>query len=584
MTILSSGSTYALTIPAGNALVTIDLSGTSTVTGVTREDASRWHGTGAKACNPVATATAVTISTTGQVDYRFVAGDATPSSEVVRYNPVTYDSSAADAAAVAAAYKASTAPIVRPTIPTGFDPDTYMIAAPAWAATTVYPINSIVRLPSWGNALMRQTVSQTGTSGATEPVINQANKVTDGTCGWEFIGWSRASNAAGAPNVTAYSGDPTLSGGVAKNFYTDLFLTGLVTVYGNPVQLTGGYSGATQINTHVNNVTPAQGGACWAVEFMTDASIFAIQGRNTQANVRKDQFRVLVDGIVVEEDPTQIIAGTNPSVKFDFSGVSQQAVRPRLVRIEGNVTFSMYQIWIRGDKIWPAPRRQNLAVVFGDSVTCGGNTITPPFLPWQRPAYKLGRRLGMDFTVDCGFSSIGYVALNSAVFANIEQQLSLTAGTAPNASAVTTAPGMWGIYKNVRRVVFAAGWNDDSLGGNTTAITAAAALRSWRMARQYFPSARITVLGTWCGKAGTSNPTDAALYAAFVSWADTNSEFIDMKGGVDGPWFSGGGNFTAPNAAGNADLYCAPDSPHHNVLGTEAWTQRVAAGALGSVA
>ena len=70
MTILSSGSTYALTIPAGNALVTLDLSGTSTVAGVTREDASRWHGTGAKACNPVATATAVTISTTPASAYR----------------------------------------------------------------------------------------------------------------------------------------------------------------------------------------------------------------------------------------------------------------------------------------------------------------------------------------------------------------------------------------------------------------------------------------------------------------------------------------------------------------------------------
>lgn len=107
MTILSSGSTYSLTIPAGNALVTLDLSGTSTVTGVTREDASYWHGTGAKACNPVSTATAITISTTGQVDYRFVAGDATPSSERFLYNPVTYDSSTAGAAAVAAAVTSS---------------------------------------------------------------------------------------------------------------------------------------------------------------------------------------------------------------------------------------------------------------------------------------------------------------------------------------------------------------------------------------------------------------------------------------------------------------------------------------------
>jgi len=103
MTILSSGTTYPLTIPAGNALVTIDLSGTSTVTGVTREDASRWHGTGAKACNPVSTATAITISTTGKVDYRLVAGDATPSSESFKYNPVTFDSTPADSAAVAAA-------------------------------------------------------------------------------------------------------------------------------------------------------------------------------------------------------------------------------------------------------------------------------------------------------------------------------------------------------------------------------------------------------------------------------------------------------------------------------------------------
>ena len=105
MTILSSGTTYPLTIPAGNALVTIDLSGTSTVTGVTREDASRWHGTGAKACNPVSTATAITISTTGKVDYRLVAGDATPSSDSFRYNPVTFDSTPADSAAVAAARK-----------------------------------------------------------------------------------------------------------------------------------------------------------------------------------------------------------------------------------------------------------------------------------------------------------------------------------------------------------------------------------------------------------------------------------------------------------------------------------------------
>ena len=103
MPILSSGTTYPLTIPAGNALVTIDLSGTSTVTGVTREDASRWHGAGAKACNPVSTATAITISTTGKVDYRLVAGDATPSSESFKYNPVTFDSTPADSAAVAAA-------------------------------------------------------------------------------------------------------------------------------------------------------------------------------------------------------------------------------------------------------------------------------------------------------------------------------------------------------------------------------------------------------------------------------------------------------------------------------------------------
>lgn len=103
MPILSSGTTYPLTIPAGNALVTIDLSGTSTVTGVTREDASRWHGAGAKACNPVSTATAITISTTGKVDYRLVAGDATPSSESFKYNPVTFDSTPSDVAAVAAA-------------------------------------------------------------------------------------------------------------------------------------------------------------------------------------------------------------------------------------------------------------------------------------------------------------------------------------------------------------------------------------------------------------------------------------------------------------------------------------------------
>lgn len=103
MTILSSGSTYSLTIPAGNALVTLDLSGTSTVTGVTREDASYWHGTGAKACNPVSTDTAITISTTGLVDYRFVAGDATPSGEEIHYNHETYDMSSSAAAAVAAA-------------------------------------------------------------------------------------------------------------------------------------------------------------------------------------------------------------------------------------------------------------------------------------------------------------------------------------------------------------------------------------------------------------------------------------------------------------------------------------------------
>lgn len=82
MAILSSGSgSLRLSVPVGSSLIIRNFSGTETVTGssVAREDATSRLGAGAYVYGPQTSASTLTISTTGTLDYQVVAGDPTPS-------------------------------------------------------------------------------------------------------------------------------------------------------------------------------------------------------------------------------------------------------------------------------------------------------------------------------------------------------------------------------------------------------------------------------------------------------------------------------------------------------------------------
>lgn len=467
--------------------------------------------------------------------------------------------------------------------------------APAWAATTAYVANNCVTLPT-GQVVACQTA---GTSGASAPAYSPTNyagrPLTDGSVTWgsavirnapagevpnELVPASVTlfTNAAAAgltetvfstgtggatlnPNVSLWGALSAPGSAFQASLSAFTFAAGLVAGGGNATAaaLAQGYSNLYGYQTYTYD-------AEW---YQTD-SVVAL----TFPGASNVPISVEVDGYTIQANPQISTGNAAQCLVIDYAGV----VKRRKVRWNGpGLSFTLRGAATSvGGYIEPSdsPVGDNL-LWLGDSI--GGSVASdfPASAGVQCMGSILKRLLGMN-TITVSISGSGYAVANPSEFTMLQ--------VLQNSENAKIFP----LY-NPSHVLHTSGFNDRQ-ALQTTGISlpnvAQLALQAWQLTRTMFPNAKITVTDGFSQAAGpdANGLTLAALLlAAYNSWGDKNSRFIQSIGSSQltgaanlTAWTKGTGISTSAQAAGNSCWVVGAAGTHCTGMGSLYQSTRLA--------
>ena len=424
-------------------------------------------------------------------------------------------------------------------------PNVPMLLPSAWQVSTAYVRGNVVS--NGGNWYVCVTPGTSAGSGG--PTSSAVNLISDNTAQWAYLG---------SPTITA--NDPlaptiTTSGSSVPGSLTNLYDC---VNFSSVFRRRGCYTQAFATSywnlftlDYKSGVTVP--GANVAVEFMTDAPIFAIAQTNNdpRCNVRIDGRLVALDG------PARAANSPNWSI-YDFSAVGGR--RTRRVTVEYCNAWATNTQRFGGvrvgpnDQVWSPPAAQAKAVFCADSILSGTSTYGP-MLFGSSVATNVGRALGWDDVWDMSIGGTGYVA---------------TSGGNAYYTFAQRIPQI--VAQNPDIVVFMGSTNDFGQSGVTAAVTAT--LRGLRDAGYAGPIVVAGVIPV-SAEAATTEAQVAAGVAAFVD-PRRSTYWIPVASDPLFPWITGAWNNTLNTQSTNATLLISPDTIHPMDYGTEYLSRRLA--------
>ncbi|PZU10273.1 SGNH/GDSL hydrolase family protein [Sphingomonas sp.] len=305
----------------------------------------------------------------------------------------------------------------------------------------------------------------------------------------------------------------------------------------------------------------------WRASVQTDTAA-AIQIRVTGTS-STHYYRLQVDGQYINKTPQAFVgAGNADTITVTLDG------QPHVVTLESSQTVAILRIRVAPTATLSRPVRSPdsiVALVTGDSYSEGFGSQYRFMGAWPATAATL---LGVDDMRIVALGGTGYIQTNSTTGApKIADQVAVWKLSNPDLVASN------GAMSAVSMVINAGGYNDWS---NTSAAIAAAGLDAWTKERATAPNALIVVTGPWAGVHGEADTKtladEAALKAAFLTWADPNSLFVPINSDP-APWITGTGKVGGTTGDGNADTLMANESPrvHPSFAGHQWIARRVAA-------
>lgn len=447
--------------------------------------------------------------------------------------------------------------------------------SPARANTTAYTAADTTTL-TFANGT-QVLVTGSGTSAGAEPSgLIDGRPLTDGTMTVYSLGFQKSASDIDAPTITQSASSATIAG-------AGLTLFDFVTS-ANPVQAVSSADAMVYNRSngaHIDcvgaaiGVPPATGNssvtaASWApitlpstgyaystglVEYdvYVEDRIFAIVG----ANFGWTGY-VMIDGKMVLPNYVTSGGASASGVIFDFNGVSKRR-RVTVGRFaSAGPQLAGIAITAQG-KVTAVDRTDDVMLVLGDSYN---STVAPNTAPHL--SFFLKRYLGLDGLVLANVGGTGYITASGG-FYNHWQVLDSPANRL-----------LWPYY-SPRHVLFNSGGND---GGIASATVKSAAISTWKLAREIFPLAKITITD---GNSGTGGPSanslaiGAALAEAFNEWGDSNSRFIPIVStSASTAWVTGTTDVADALAAGNSSLWTSTDGTHPSPGGARYLARRLA--------
>ncbi|MER7759464.1 SGNH/GDSL hydrolase family protein [Streptomyces sp. NPDC097619] len=292
--------------------------------------------------------------------------------------------------------------------------------------------------------------------------------------------------------------------------------------------------------------TYASGQANWSAEFGCDAATLQLRFKHISPAT---MFRLSVDGrkltdLMQPSGGNVAGQGLTHLMSIDFGSPG-----PRRIRFDFTA-MPFGGIYLPATaSMWEVPLQGGRFMVLGDSLSDGSaHNLGAGCGTWVD---RVGRMLGCTDIWRQSRGSTGYVAAGSTA----------TFGTRAEVDVIPWAPD---------RLVVWGGYNDAS---TSQAQIAAAAAALFDRIKTALPRCQVFVLGCWSptGTPAASHVnTTATLRAAaaaarFPFVSPQTGQIYDASGALvatHGPWITGTGTASAPQADGNADLYIGSDGVH----------------------
>lgn len=295
---------------------------------------------------------------------------------------------------------------------------------------------------------------------------------------------------------------------------------------------------------YADPTTAFAGTSSGAIEFWSDAPTIEIRAVSEYARVYVDQGA----GLQLVGTP----AGTGGSTRY-LKIVWGEGRLPRFYRVELSSASIAYfhSVYVAAqDTVWAANADTFKGIAIGDSFVEGTGATYEADGCFQ----QLGRLLGIADWRVCGSGGTGFVQTSaSPARGNLQTRL--------NQDVLLRSP--------FDLVVLAASGNDT---GNVATLPAATASILTQI-RQYNPSAKIIVLGTWRPldtAEAAYNAVDDAVRSGITA-SGVRCSFISQVG-----WITGAGKVGATTGTGNADFYTSSDGVHPSQAGHDYRAQRMA--------
>lgn len=436
-----------------------------------------------------------------------------------------------------------------------------LIQAPLWATGTAYAVGDTVRLST--GQLIRCTTA--GTSAGAAPAFSAINEMTDNTARWWFTGRYTQSPPAGrpVPTISDNSGFTALS--TTFNLSVDTTKVLQIEVSGMDVIAGTGqdalnYGWTFKDSPANDNGAGANGHVSWfrAYRFRTDATVIDIP---YIVSTSQDRFQVYIDEYPLwEAPPAPGATGTSRFVKLDWSSAPGS---PRSYQVEGPSVSRKIGL-TAGAVLYPERQDGVIGALITDSY---GTTAVPTWVAGHSEYLGVSvlRKLGARYQLMYSLGGTGYVRSSGNRYKVADFLANNTFLTQPDFVMVPQS------------------FND--IGISTPAVdTVAAAVPTWHRMRELFPNAFLVFCGPWpaADVAGALRvATDAALEAAFVSFADKRSGWISPITGKiilgdgmvtvasDGAWITGTGRQGATTGTGNSDWATSTDAAHPSPTGQQ---------------
>lgn len=426
-----------------------------------------------------------------------------------------------------------------------------LIAAPLWASGTAYT-QGCIRQHSSGNLMLCIT---SGTSGGSEPAFSSDASMTDNTAAWWSMGqYTGVITGHEVPTITHQSTNP--SGMSSYNFNASTVNQAKVLSITCPLWVdvssttTNSYLFNTGSSSNHDGLGAGKAAPNKVIAFQTESKSVAI----SRYNVAGERIRVYVDDILVEEGPSDFIAGSPSHMVVQFTGR-----RLRKWRIEMNGSQNLKGIWIDSQCTLLPDSIDNclIAAWYSDSY---GQTVSPTdnVQKFLSLSSLIARGLGYRYCLDYTSGGTGYIT-NASV------------GGALNVNSLIDTVSTT-VDTRVAHVFCAHGYNDVITAGLSVSDVVNAAEAVWQKMLVKYPAAVVSVIGPWSASTGPSatiTGLDSALAARVTSVA--NPRIIYTSGAV----VSGTGKSSSLAGSGNSDYYTGPDGTHPTRTGVRYISERI---------